>query len=172
MHSAAECVELSDRPVAAGEGASIKTLCLSSPAVTATKTIHYSHPCSAIICPHTETTPTPMHCVNPACGGPLLIFHKACHGREHTPTGLITHTHITHSRKPSADPPVKHTHTHKHLLAFADSAWSAGPHHSEPTSGREVGNRLHGSREVVEGVEGRGGGPSLGIKEAGLYTIL
>lgn len=86
-----------------------------------------------------------------------------------TLTTPITHTHVTHSMKPSADPPVIYIYTH--LLTCADSAWSAGPRHSEQISGRQ-GDRVHGSREVLEWWWEEAGGILLGIKGVVLYIIL
>lgn len=111
------------------------------------KTIHYSHPCFAIICSHTETTPTHTHCKillctwSPSSCSIRLAIGETGRG---TQTTLITHMHVTHSMKPSADPPPPNL-----MHTLADSAWSAGPRHSERMSGR-LGDRMHGSREMVE----------------------
>ncbi len=60
MNSAVQCVELRETPVGEGGGWWYKDIVGVCPLQLSLqpKTIHYSHPCSAIIRPHTETTPT------------------------------------------------------------------------------------------------------------------
>lgn len=124
VRSAAECVELKETPVGEGGGA-IKTLwgfVLSSCHCNPRQSTTHTRVLLVYVLTLKNHTHTHSQCINPTmCIGPLLSLNKACQRRDRegggAPATLITHTHITHSMKPSADPPIIHTHRHTHRHA-------------------------------------------------------
>lgn len=92
------------------------------------------------------------------CIGPLLSSCSVSPAMEGigggAQTTLIAYTDVTHSMKPSADPPHTAPQSLSHTHTFADSAWSAGPRHSEPMSGMRGG--------VSAAWEQGGGGAAVG----------